>query len=156
MYAVSPKLAAAAERKKRYFPYRAKQSSRIASPSLPQHGALAELVSRAAVLSPRVTQGRGSSGARLAAPAGTASLLHHPSGGTDGNPNLWNISVIRDEAELQVWNPNLNLFPNWRTGDLFQRFIETKSHEVLIWIRKLRRVQSLAFGLGPVPNHSWL
>lgn len=117
---------------------------------------LAEPVGRATVLSPRVTQGRRSSAARLAASAGTASLLQHASGGTAGNPNLWNISVMRDEAKLQVWNPDLSLFPNWRTGDLFWRFIETESHKVLIWIRELRRVQSLAFGLGPVPNHSWL
>lgn len=63
--------------------------------------------------------------------------------------NLWNITMITDEAKLQVWDLNLNLFPSWRTGDFFQCFIETKSHEVLIWIRKLRHVQSLAFGPGP-------
>lgn len=73
---------------------------------------LAEPVSRAAVLSPCATHGRRSRAARLAAPAGTASLLQQASGGMAGNPNLWNVSVIGDEAKLQVWNPNLNLFPN--------------------------------------------
>lgn len=73
-----------------------------------------------------------------------------------GNPNLWNISFIRNEVKLQVWNLNLDLFPNWRTWDLLQCFMETKSHEVLISTRKVRSVQSLVFALGPVPNHSWL
>lgn len=72
----------------------------------------AELVSRAAVLSPHATHDRKSSAARLAASAGTASVLQQASGEMAGNPTLWNISFIRDEAKLQVWNPNLNLFPN--------------------------------------------
>ena len=115
--------------------------------------------SRSAALllsAPRVMLGRRGIAARLADSSGAASLWRHAAGGTAGKPDLWNVSEIGDEAKLQVWNPKRNLSPNWRTGDSFQRFIETKSHEVLIWIRKLRRVHSLAFGLGPVPNHSWL
>lgn len=142
--------------KKYIFSIRQRNPLLSLSPLFPQRGMLAELVSRAAVLSPRVTHSRESSVARLAASTGTASVLQQASGETAGNPNLWNISIVRDEAKLQVWNPNLNLFPNWRPGDLLQCIIETKSHEVLIWTRKVRPVQSLAFALGPVPNHSWL
>lgn len=108
---LSPKFAAA-ERKKDTFSIGQRNPHILLSPLSPDTGVLVEPVSRAAVPSPHVTRGRRSSGARLAASAGTASLLQHPSGGTTENPNLWNISVIRDEAELQVWNPNLNLFPN--------------------------------------------
>lgn len=48
----------------------------------------------------------------LAASAGKASLLQKAAAEMAGNSNLWNISFIRDEAKLQVWNPNLDLFPN--------------------------------------------
>lgn len=64
------------------------------------------------VLVPHVTHGRRSHAARLAASTGTASFLQHTSGGMTGSQTLWNISVIRDEAKLQVWNPNRSLFPN--------------------------------------------
>lgn len=108
---ISPKFAAA-ESKKIYFLHQARKSLLISFPPFPQQGVLAELVSRAAVLSPRAAHSRKSSAARLAASAGTASVLQQAFGKRAGNPNLWNISFIRDEARLQVWNPNLNLFPN--------------------------------------------